>query len=86
MAKPKKFRPAIGKRLKTVLAIVFALFALIVVNSVYLVSVTVQGEERQGWFYLWMFLLHLILGLLICLLYTSPSPRDKTVSRMPSSA
>ena len=47
------------------LAIVFALFALIVVNSVYLVSVTVQGEERQGWFYLWMFLLHLILGLLI---------------------
>ena len=24
-----------------------------------------QGEERQGWFYLWMFLLHLILGLLI---------------------
>ena len=22
----------------------------------------------------------------ICLLYTSPSPRDKTVSRMPSSA
>ena len=65
MAKPKKFRPAIGKRLKTVLAIVFALFALIVVNSVYLVSVTVQGEERQGWFYLWMFLLHLILGLLI---------------------
>ena len=48
MAKPKKFRPAIGKRLKTVLAIVFALFALIVVNSVYLVSVTVQGEERQG--------------------------------------
>ena len=23
---------------------------------------------------------------LVCLLYTSPSPRDKTVSRMPSSA
>ena len=23
---------------------------------------------------------------IICLLYTSPSPRDKTVSRMPSSA
>ena len=23
---------------------------------------------------------------MICLLYTSPSPRDKTVSRMPSSA
>ena len=26
------------------------------------------------------------LGLTTCLLYTSPSPRDKTVSRMPSSA
>ena len=25
-------------------------------------------------------------GLICCLLYTSPSPRDKTVSRMPSSA
>ena len=28
----------------------------------------------------------LILGPLICLLYTSPSPRDRTRSRMPSSA
>ena len=27
-----------------------------------------------------------IRGLLICLLYTSPSPRDRTRSRMPSSA
>ena len=25
-------------------------------------------------------------GMLICLLYTSPSPRDATLSRMPSSA
>ena len=25
-------------------------------------------------------------GLLVCLLYTSPSPRDRTRSRMPSSA
>ena len=28
----------------------------------------------------------LILLLLLCLLYTSPSPRDRSVSRMPSSA
>ena len=27
-----------------------------------------------------------LLGILICLLYTSPSPRDWTISRMPSSA
>ena len=28
----------------------------------------------------------IIIALLICLLYTSPSPRDRTRSRMPSSA
>ena len=28
----------------------------------------------------------MIMGLLHCLLYTSPSPRDATLSRMPSSA
>ena len=28
----------------------------------------------------------LIIGMIICLLYTSPSPRDKRQSRMPSSA
>ena len=28
----------------------------------------------------------LVEGTWVCLLYTSPSPRDKTVSRMPSSA
>ena len=27
-----------------------------------------------------------LVGILICLLYTSPSPRDKRQSRMPSSA
>ena len=27
-----------------------------------------------------------VLGMAICLLYTSPSPRDRTRSRMPSSA
>ena len=30
--------------------------------------------------------LHEVLGLSACLLYTSPSPRDATLSRMPSSA
>ena len=34
--------------------------------------------------YSWQVLLGLLLG--ICLLYTSPSPRDRTRSRMPSSA
>ena len=36
---------------------------------------------------LWMNLAYWAqLGLLVCLLYTSPSPRDQVVSRMPSSA
>ena len=30
--------------------------------------------------------LRIVAGLIICLLYTSPSPRDATLSRMPSSA
>ena len=35
-------------------------------------------QATSGWFYLTIF------G--VCLLYTSPSPRDATLSRMPSSA
>ena len=30
--------------------------------------------------------IHVTVGISICLLYTSPSPRDRTRSRMPSSA
>ena len=44
-----------------------ALFALLVVNSVYLVSVTMAGVQFQNWFYLVMFLLHLVLGLALVL-------------------
>jgi len=48
---------------------VFGLFALLAVNASYLVSVTVfewyTGETYQNWFYLVMFLIHLVLGLLI---------------------
>ena len=36
---------------------------------------------------LWSYLIPvLVFHLMICLLYTSPSPRDATLSRMPSSA
>ena len=37
-------------------------FALLAVNSVYLVAVTIWGVEYQNWFYLLMFALHLLLG------------------------
>ena len=41
------------------------------------------GLDLQGGSYL---LLEVQLDVLYCLLYTSPSPRDATLSRMPSSA
>ncbi len=63
--------PVIGSRLRPVLFVVLGLFALLVINSVYLTSVTVlewkTGLTYQDYFYQWMFLLHLALGLLLIL-------------------
>ena len=67
------FRPAVGPRLKWLLAAVFGLFALLAVNSVYLGAVTFlewklglkDGRSLQGGFYLCNFLVHLVLGFLI---------------------
>ncbi|MCH2138260.1 MAG: hypothetical protein MK074_04335 [Phycisphaerales bacterium] len=51
------------------LAVVLALFALLVVNSIYLVGVRVlglaTGETHENWFYLVMFMAHLVLGLFL---------------------
>ncbi len=72
-AKPKRIRyvPAVGPRLKKLLFVVFGLFALLSVNSVYLASVTfaewVAGQTYQNYFYQYMFLVHLVLGLAIIL-------------------
>ncbi|MEL7059861.1 MAG: tetratricopeptide repeat protein [Acidobacteriota bacterium] len=69
-APPKRrYRKAVGPRLAKLLAVVFALFALLAVNSSYLIGVsileTVTGETYQNWFYLNMFLVHLVLGIAI---------------------
>ncbi len=65
----KRYVPAVGPRLKKLLFLVFGLFALLGMNSVYLASVTlfesVTGGVYQNWFYLYMFLIHLGLGLAI---------------------
>ncbi len=65
----RKFRKAVGNRLRPVLTVVFALFALLALNAVYLLGVrvleSVTGETYQNWFYLIMFLGHLALGVLI---------------------
>ncbi|MEY3142656.1 MAG: hypothetical protein RLY21_1149 [Planctomycetota bacterium] len=61
-----KYRPAVGPKLKWLLAAVFGLFAILVVNSVYLSTITFlewrSGDSLQGEFYLWNFLAHLVLG------------------------
>ncbi len=57
------YTPAVSPRLKKLLAVIFAVIALLGANSVYLVAITALGEEYQNQFYMLMFLLHLALGL-----------------------
>jgi tetratricopeptide (TPR) repeat protein len=67
----RRYVPAIGPRLKKVLFIVLGLFALLAVNSTYLVGVSLlewwTGSVYQNWFYENMFLVHLVLGALFVL-------------------
>ncbi len=66
--RPKYVR-AVGPRLRILLAVVFALFALLGANSVYLSAITFlewwRGLTYQNYFYMIMFGAHLVLGLLI---------------------
>jgi len=65
----RRYVPAVGPRLKKLLFVVFGLFALLAVNAVYLVGVSIlewwTGSTYQNWFYMNMFLVHLVLGALI---------------------
>ncbi len=64
-----RYVPVVGPRLRKLLLVVFGLFALLAVNSIYLATVSVSqwaiGETYENYFYQWMFLGHLVLGLLI---------------------
>ncbi len=66
-----KYRRVLGDRLKKLLFVVFGLFALLAINSTYLVGVTIleaaTGQTYQNWFYMNMFIVHLVLGALILL-------------------
>ena len=68
---PRRFRPVVGPQLAKLLALVFVLFGLLSVNSLYLASVTLaeqfSGELYQDYFYQLMFFLHLLVGLVIIL-------------------
>src|SRR5688500_8709669 len=67
----KKYVRAVGPRLRILLAVIFALVALLAANSFYLVTITfsewASGLSYQNYFYQFMFLLHLVLGLLLVL-------------------
>ena len=47
LPRSKRYVPVVGPGLKKVLAVVFGLFALLTVNSVYLVSVTLAGVHTN---------------------------------------
>ena len=64
----KTYTPPIGKRLKRLLFVVFALLSLLGANSLYLATITFlewqRGETYQNQFYMAMFLGHVVLGLI----------------------
>ena len=66
-----KYVPAVGPRLKKLLYVVLGLFSLLFINGAYLVGITIAewstGEAIQNYFYLNMFLVHLVLGVILIL-------------------
>jgi len=68
-SKRAKYVPAVTAGLRKLLVVVFVLVALIVANSLYLVTITMveewPGNVYQNFFYQYMFLGHLVLGLLL---------------------
>ena len=71
VAGSRRFRPAVGPRLRRLLAPLFGLFAVLAVNGLYLAGVTAlerwSGQRYEDYFYQLMFLGHLTLGLLLIL-------------------
>ncbi len=69
VSRPGRARRAVGPRLRVLLVVVLALFALLLVNSLYLGGVTLlewhYGETYQDYTYQYMFLFHLVAGLLL---------------------
>ncbi|MEM1180585.1 MAG: multiheme c-type cytochrome [Acidobacteriota bacterium] len=65
----RRYKKAVGPRLAKLLALVFGLFALLAINSTYLIGVSIlewsTEQTYQNWFYMNMFLVHLVLGTLI---------------------
>ena len=68
---PKGRGPVLGPRLRKLLYVIFAFFALLGVNSTYLLGVSflewLHQRTYQDFFYQYMFLIHLVLGLAMIL-------------------
>ncbi len=68
-ATTRRYVPAVGPKLKRLLFFIFGLFALLVINSVYLTAITIlewlNEATYQDYFYQYMFLGHLALGLIL---------------------
>ncbi len=69
MATSRTYVPAVSPRLTRLLLVVFAIVALLGANAAYLASITAlewaTGRAYQNLFYQYMFLGHLVLGLLV---------------------
>jgi len=67
----RRYVPAVGPRLKKLLYLIFGMFVILAINAVYLSTITISewlsGETYQDYFYQYMFLTHLVLGLLVVL-------------------
>lgn len=67
----QRYVPAVGPRLRILLFALFGLFALVSINSLYLLTIRVAeglaGQVYQDYFYQYMFLVHLVLGLILIL-------------------
>src|SRR5690349_8545586 len=63
------YQPAIGPRLKILLAVIFAGVAILGATGVYLLTITLlekfRGQTFTNWFTLSMFIAHVVLGVLI---------------------
>jgi tetratricopeptide (TPR) repeat protein len=65
----RKYVPAVGPRLRVLLFVIFGIVACLGANAAYLASVTAlewfHQKTYQSFFYQYMFLAHLVLGLLL---------------------
>ncbi len=69
LARQRVTQPALSNTLRALLALILLLFALIGANSIYLLAIRIleyaTEKTLQNFFYLQMFLLHLVLGIAI---------------------